>query len=651
MRNKCLLILFLTLWQSDFAQQIEQFKNIKLQSIEPQGWIQEFLVRQKNGLGGYPHVSGYPFNTKMWEKDIEIPQGHLGMKWWPYEQTGYYLDGIHRVGYLLKDSELVKRGKLNVEKVLNTSDEDKVLGPKNADDWSRVVFFRMLMAEYEETQNIEMLEKLTDHFLFKKRLFNKGRALLSIEPILWLYEKTKNKKLLALAKESFQANKNSKQGGEYSKKEKKKEQGSKLLKNLLSDKIPSGHGVSYLEMVKIPAILYLHTGDSIYLKASVNGFKKLEKYHLLVDGTPSSIEYLNGKKINTAHETCDTSDLIWSATYLLKATQHGHWGDVIEKALFNAGFGAIDKEFKTHQYYSAPNQPVAAENTSQFNINLKWGKKATGRMCYRTSHDTECCTGNIQRLMPAYVGNMWMVEKENKAVVATLFGASSIETEINNQKVIIEEKTQYPFSEDRQFNFKLEKSTKFSFVMRVPEWCLKPEVIINNKRVKNMKVTDGFLTIKRKFKNQDQIKLNLPMNIKFTYWGKNKEGVAVERGPLVYTIPVESKTIEFPFIGGEHVEDFPNKLMYPANAWGYALNTSAIKFEKREVGNNYPWDLKTVPNKLKIKAKKILNWKLKGTKHVGVWPNQLQLSNEYEEIEMLPLGATYLRMTILPEIK
>ena len=82
-----------------------------------------------------------------------------------------------------------------------------------------------------------------------------------------------------------------------------------LLPGMLSYLPPSGHGVSYMETAKMPAILYSCTGDPLLLEASVNAFQKLDKYNMLVDGVPCTNELLSGKNGQTAaHETCDIAD-------------------------------------------------------------------------------------------------------------------------------------------------------------------------------------------------------------------------------------------------------------------------------------------------------------------------------------------------------
>jgi hypothetical protein len=64
------------------------------------------------------------------------------------------------------------------------------------------------------------------------------------------------------------------------------------------------HGVFYSKLIKLPAIVYMHTGDRGLLEASINGFNKLDRDHMLVDGIPSCNEGLAGKAPGNCHETC-----------------------------------------------------------------------------------------------------------------------------------------------------------------------------------------------------------------------------------------------------------------------------------------------------------------------------------------------------------
>ncbi|MCK5694107.1 MAG: hypothetical protein KAI08_14690, partial [Bacteroidales bacterium] len=110
------------------------FYKVKISDIQAEGWIREFLERQKSGLTGNIEVAGYPFNTCMW--GCEKMEGSQ-KAWWPYEQTAYYLDGAFRLGLLLNDEELLEKARSNMEYVMEHIDSTGRVGTQLSDRWWR----------------------------------------------------------------------------------------------------------------------------------------------------------------------------------------------------------------------------------------------------------------------------------------------------------------------------------------------------------------------------------------------------------------------------------------------------------------------------------------------------------------------------------
>ena len=150
-------------------------------------------------------------------------------------------------------------------------------------------------------------------------------------------------------------------------------------------------------------LLYAYTGQRKYLDAAVRADDKLIRDHILPDGVPSSNEYLDGNDPRTSHETCDITDYTWSLGHYLMTTGEARYADAIEKAVFNAGPGAVTKDFKALQYFSSVNQFIATGDSDHNEF-----KKGSTWMAYRPTHETECCAGNVHRFMPDYVARMWL---------------------------------------------------------------------------------------------------------------------------------------------------------------------------------------------------------------------------------------------------
>jgi hypothetical protein len=90
-----------------------KYHTIPITDISPNGWLKELLQRQRNGLGLHHAESGYPYNTCLWAGQIPKGGNPSGQSWWPYEQSGYLVDGLYRCGLALNDTGLINH--LNME--------------------------------------------------------------------------------------------------------------------------------------------------------------------------------------------------------------------------------------------------------------------------------------------------------------------------------------------------------------------------------------------------------------------------------------------------------------------------------------------------------------------------------------------------------
>ncbi len=249
------------------------FTKLKITDIQPKGWIKEFLERQKKGLTGNIEVAGYPFDTKMWAtKKIKGST----KAWWPYEQTGYYIDGANRLGYLLNDVSLKEKAHIQKQYVLDhISPETGRVSTVLEDRWQRWPysgFFRNYMTDYSVTNDKSLVEALHKHYLtFTAKDFADDLELANVEQLCWLYGITKDEKLLEMAEEAYRLFK--------SDIENRNRAGADI--QFGADRNPDHHVVVYLELVKIPAILYSHTGKEDYLEEALNGIRKAEKYNLV----------------------------------------------------------------------------------------------------------------------------------------------------------------------------------------------------------------------------------------------------------------------------------------------------------------------------------------------------------------------------------
>lgn len=647
MVKRLLFILLYICTTAAYGQEFSVYSEGLINSIKPDGWLKEFLVRQKTGMTGHPEAIAYPYNTCLWNGDIPRNRDY-GQDWWRYEQTAYYTDGLLRLGYLLNDQELIQKGESGITYTMEHAQQNGRLGnPVISSLWPMVVFARAMMADYQYSKDEKIINALEKHYLSlnEKDLTVGRRHILNLEGMLWVYGHTHNPKLLELARKAYAIG-----GFEMD------------AKAAGSDDYIHLHGVTYAEMLKVPLLLYAYTGDKEYLRLALNAERKLTRDHMLPDGVYTSAEFTEGKDIDIAHETCDITDYTWSLGYYLTVTGEAEWADKIEKAIFNAGLGSVTKDFKSLQYFSSVNQFIATGNSDLNNF-----KKGSTWMAYRPTHETECCAGNVNRFMPNYVSRMWLQGKDD-AIVAALYGPSSIRFQCNGSTCEIQEKTNYPFNEDIIFEFKLSRDTEIPFVFRTPNWCKNAQVRLNGRPVKDISLTPGtFSMLKGVFRNGDRLTLHFDMPVELC--DVPDQGVYFMRGPLLYSYAIPSNKVEdktvYENMNGKVSGnlDFKCWSITPAAPFGYAVKldqdpasgTKSIKLKgkvTRMQEGAYPFDLEHAPVKITLPVHAI-KWDLQENRYNPELPalDSLEFTGKKGSIELVPYGCTELRLTVFPWFK
>ena len=612
------------------------FTDGLLGSIEPKGWLRESLERQRDGLTGHPKALSYPYSSCLWAGNISRTGTH-GTEWWRYEQTAYYTDGLLRLGYTLGDSTLIAKGEAGVEYVLSHATEDGILGVYlpymlEGDDYSQwpfAVFFRAMQAMYQATGDTRIPAALERHFLsFAPELY-KSRSAVNIEGMLWTYALTGNHKLLETAEKAWAA------GGFYLNEA-----------QCLSDEPLYEHGVTICEELKLPILLYAYTGNETYRDAALKAQKKLEEANILPDGVISSAEYLCGRDPLASHETCDIADYCWTLGYFLMATGDARWADRIEKAVLNAGMGCVTKDFRQLQYFSSVNQFIATgtSNHNEFVHGRAW-------MAYRPTHQTECCAGNVHRIMPNYLARMWMRGRTPDSVAAVLYGPSALTLQLEDGTVCtIEEQTEYPFGDDITFRFRFRRNGRrvrshaLAFSFRVPEGStVEGDYEFGE---------NGFATLARTFRDGESLSLRFGAEpvIKETPGGRY-----VQRGTLVYALSIparaEADTVSYDYMHGKMPEEpgFDCLNLYPAGSWKWALAPDATAvFERDGKASGYPWEVPPVT--VRVPAYEIQGWDLEEDRFTPPNPEHPErASEENQTLTLVPYGCTLLRLTVFPE--
>jgi uncharacterized protein len=631
-------------------------------AVRPEGWLRGYLEKQASELGSkLPQVS-LPFTKAYWAEEQE------GESWAPWEQKGYWIDGAARLALVLEDEELLAQAMKPIEYTLSHVDTEGYLGPEFFQDptgdfhrWPHTVFFRGLAAVSDArpgpggVTSGQIAEAMRRHYLSDDASYGTPiRNITNIENMLWCYERTGDQRLLALAENAWR---------EYAKVAADPVYGDLTALRVFAATPINAHGVTYAEIAKQPAILYMYTGKEEYLKFALAAQRRIFDHHMLIDGIPSTSEWYQTATSLDSHETCDIADHTWSWGYLLLATGDAAWADRVERACFNAGPGAIKNDWKALQYFSCPNQFLATLNSDH---NWPIFKEHGGRMmAYQPNpgQPTACCGGNVHRIFPNYAIRMWMKTNDG-GLAAVLYGPSVVNAAVGPDNIPVEivQNTNYPFDEQIHFKIRSSRPVSFPLSLRIPGWCDAPQLSLNGATVAVPRTAKGFVVLHRNFNPGDVITLTLAMKVAVTRWPQG--GIGVERGPLVYSLPIKEQwttKVEPKYTTPE----FPSWEALPTSEWNYGLVLDATRLEgELEVKTKPlapdeafdPWE--DPPVTITVPARKIEDWKLQvnpdnaAQKFTPCLPeiSTSKISEAVERISLVPYGSTQLRVTIFPAV-
>lgn len=655
---------------------------IPLREVHPSGWIETFLKTQAAGLTGHPEAHGYPYGSKFWGATNNDTGPYAA--WWPYEQTGYWIDGALKCADLCGEAALYQRALEEIEYAIEHAAPDGFIGPdmlRKKDRWPYAVFFRAVIAQYEISGEQRYLDALARHYRSTPHPMNWDRDVTGVEILVYLYQHTGDTFFLGEAEDLYRRFNTQIPEHDCS------------INSLLSGKKITEHGVTFNEIAKLAAILYTVTGKEEYLQAVVNGYAKVERDQMLADGLHSCTERLRGRSALDSHETCDIADHTLALGYLLLATMDARYADRIEKIIFNALPGAVTKDFTALQYFSCPNQVIATptSNHNRFMRGFNW-------MTYRPDHEVQCCPGNVHRAMPNYTARQWLKRGE-KEIIAALFGPGNLHTHIEGASLTITERTNYPSEQCVEFVFKPPNPLRFTFTVRIPGWSTRASLSLNGQPLDLPTPPGTFLPIKRDWQPGDVLRLDLPFELALQHFPRG--GISVDYGPLSFSLPVPTRSdIE----SGDSTEfqrrithgnfftprqqganaDFPAWELTPTGRWNYALCVdeeslaSLAQIEWNSPTNNL-FDPAQPFITIRLPARSVEGWtpvQHQGTRQETNWvsrgrwrygmrqlkgkftftpplpdPKTLaeRLSPEIEWIELVTYGSTLLRVTVFPQ--
>ncbi len=399
-------------------------------------------------------------------------------------------------------------------------------------------------------------------------------------------------------------------------------------------------GMTLLEMLD----LYHVTGDVDMLDWARKINDRVERFSLQSHGAPTGqLEWLEKSSPRVNTEGCDIFWFAWTWIEMLKATGDAHYADLAEKAALNALPGHRSKDGAVAPYFSRPNELFATRGSHMGTV-------------YSARMFVECCHGNLGRLLPVLSENIVLGTPEGNYAIPFYNSSTFRDNSPKAGHIEIVQETDYPFSDKVKIMVRTERPAAFSVRMRMPGWCKGARVRINGRETP-VETKESWLDLNRTWGASDVVELTLPMETRVTI---DKDGAAVvQRGPLVYALPVEGRRIQVDQWGSFE------ELVTVDSKWNYALVLDKANPAKSFTFKELPvpekakvWELPRVA--LEVEAVRVPEWKFdkdpallipSKTENVPEPPfpaQPIKVTGPREKIRLVPYGCTILRMTQLP---
>jgi len=427
----------------------------------------------------------------------------------------------------------------------------------------------------------------------------------------------------------------------------------------------SAHVVAYGIWLSLPAILAAANGRRDYLEASERAARKIIRKCFQRTGAPSSNnEYLSPPGATCETEYCNFATFANAFAWLALISGKPAYGDLIEKIVFNGAQGAKKKDGKAIAYMSSPNQFFATAQSSVFS-------NRPDMEVYAPVYPVACCPTQAVRVLPEFVRGLCLTDARG-GLYMTCYGPCRITAEpIADVRLSMDETTEYPFKETIAFHLKLNRPARFSLHFRIPAWCRTARLMVNGNAVPGVRKPNSYAVISRMWRSGDKISLVLPMEVKIIEVNdrafSHKLPLAVERGPLLFCLPIKPVWKEIPGNpltplpkGWSWFEALPTKKTISgeyrfgeACTWNYALSRSvlerrnAMRVVVRKTGAALPWERSPVA--IRVPARRYLSAFAPYTRsNVEIYASPDGLCQKDETVDLVPYGCTNLRVAYFP---
>jgi len=620
------------------------FRPLPLGSVTPEGWLRHQLRLQADGLTGHLDEFWPDVGQSQW----------IGGKAEGWERAPYWLDGAIPLAWVLGDASLQARLKRYVDHIVAAQRPDGWFAPYPADAnakpydlWAILLADKMLVQYHEATGDAAVLQAVMKNLkavleaLDRRPLFGWGqfRWYEGLIPAFYAYERTGEAWLLDLARK-LQA-----QGFDY--------MGFYAGQDVTVPTPRRGpwtwakHVVNTGMALKAGALSWRLTRLEAERAFPARMLAILDRFHGQVTGMFTGDECLAGRNPVQGTELCAVVEALYSLEHIIAVTGDPAFGDRLERIAFNALPATFAPDMWSHQYDQQVNQVQCTVNPDHM-----WTTNGPDSNIFGLEPNFGCCTSNLHQGWPKFAANLWMrAPGGGLAVVAYAPSAARFSAGGAAVRAVLE--TLYPFRENLRLTVTAEAPARFPLLLRVPAWAEGATARIEGGAEEALK-PGTFHAIEREWRGSVGIDLRFPMKARTSR--RYNESVAVERGPLVYSLRIGETWTRVNADKPQRELPHGDFEVRPSTPWNYGLivdeadPSRTLAFEERPVGQK-PFSPEGAGMAAKAKGRRLPWWKLEHGWAGEIPPGPQSSQEPVEDLTLIPYGCAKLRVTEFPRLE
>lgn len=212
-------------------------------------------------------------------------------------------------------------------------------------------------------------------------------------------------------------------------------------------------------------------------------------------------------------ESCATAYQLRVYDNLLRMKNDSRFGDIMERTIYNALFGAQSPDGRYIRYFT----PLEGDR-------------------HYHNGDTYCCPCNYRRFISELPEMVYY--RAGNGIAINLYTASKADIRLDRDlSVSVRQETDYPNSGHVAISITPTVSSSFVLKLRIPSWCGNASITVNGKPSAIECKAGSFAILERIWEPGDRVVLEMPMEWRLVLGKERQAGrVAIMRGPILFCL-------------------------------------------------------------------------------------------------------------------